>query len=176
MLETKRLTLRPFAPQDEGKFIAGIQDRELRRMYGFPTELSRDTARRIFAQFSNLSVALSLVRQADGALVGFLLDVPSELPKEMLQTLPEGGRTLAFTTFAPYRRQGYMREAIRAVMEQHIGAGDASYLHGGHFLLNRPCQCLLAGLGFSIYGGHTVGTYAVTDEICMLKKKQRRRK
>ena len=175
-LHTERLTLRPFSPQDADAFIVGIEDRELRRMYGFPLELSKDTAHRIFAHFSELPMALSLVRNEDNAMIGFLLDVPAELPEPMLRTLPEGGRTLAFATFVPYQRQGYMREAIQAVMEQHSSAGDASYLHGGHFLLNRPCQCLLAGLGFSIYGGHTVGTHDVTDEIRMLKKKQRRRK
>lgn len=168
MLETKRLILRPFSPADEDAFIAGIEDVELRRMYGFSTELSRDTARRIFAQFSGLSTALSLVRREDGALVGFLLDVPVELPEPMLQTLPEGGRTLAFATFAPHRRQGYMREAIQAVMEQHSNNRDASYLHGGHFLLNRPCQCLLAGLGFRMHGQHIAGACTIIDEIYVL--------
>ena len=168
ILHTKRLTLRPFSPQDEGPFIIGIQDIELRRMYGLPAELSLDTARRIFEQFSNLSVSLSLIRSEDDALIGFLLDVPAELPEPMLRTLPEGGRTLAFATFAPYQRQGYMREAIQAVMDQHSNARDASYLHGGHFVYNVPSQRLLAGLGFTIYGGHPVGIHNVTDEIRML--------
>ena len=138
-------------------------------MYGFPAELSRDTASRIFAQFSSLSIALSLVCKADGAFIGFLLDVPAELPRPMLQTLPEGGRTLAFATFPPYQRQGYMREAIAALMEQHGRAGDASYLHGGHFPFNRPSQRLLAGLGFMPYGQHSVGTRTVIDEIRILQ-------
>ena len=168
MLETKRLTLRPLSPQDEDAFIVGIGDRELRRMYGFPAELSRDTGHRIYAQFSGLSTALSLVRKADGDLIGFLLDVPAELPRDMLRTLPEGGRTLAFATFAPYRRQGYMREAIQAVMEQHSKAKDTPYLHGGHFPFNVPSQRLLAGLGFTPHGQHTVGIHAVIDEIRML--------
>lgn len=168
MLETERLILRPFSPQDEREFIRGIQDRELRRMYGFPLELSKDTAHRIFAHFSELPTALSLVRNEDNALIGFLLDVSPELPEPMLRTLPEGGRTLAFATFAPYQRQGYMREAIQAVMEQHSSAGDASYLHGGHFPFNIPSQRLLAGLGFKPYGRHTVGSHAVIDAIRML--------
>ena len=49
MIETKRLVLRPLAPQDEEAFIRGIADDELRRMYGFPAELSADKARRIFS-------------------------------------------------------------------------------------------------------------------------------
>ena len=167
-LHTERLTLRPFSPPDEDAFIIGLEDRELRRMYGFPAELSEDTARRIFAHFSELSIALSLIRNEDKALIGFLLDVPAELPEHMLSTLPEGGRTLAFATFAPYQRQEYMREAIQAVMEQHTKNKDAAYLHGGHFPFNEPSQRLLAGLGFTLYGRHTVGTRDVIDEIRML--------
>ncbi len=168
MLETERLILRPFSAQDEDAFIAGIEDRELRRMYGFPTELSKDTVRRIFAQFSALSTDLSLVRKADGAVVGFLLDVPSELPTDMRRTLPEGGRTLAFATFTSYQRQGYMREAIRAWTEQHRAAKDAPYLHAGHFPFNGPSRRLLVSLGFTAYGQHTVGDVTILDEICML--------
>ena len=168
ILHTERLTLRPFSALDEDAFILGIEDRELRRMYGFPLELSKDTARRIFAHFSELPTALSLIRKADGILIGFLLDVPAELPEPMLQTLPEGGRTLAFATFVPYQRQGYMHEAVQAVMEQHTKNRDAAYLHGGHFPFNEPSQRLLAGLGFKPYGRHTVGSHAVIDEIRML--------
>jgi len=70
MIETERLILRPLSPQDKEAFIRGIADDELRRMYGFPAELSEDTARRIFAQFSK-QPAFGLVRKTDGALVGF---------------------------------------------------------------------------------------------------------
>ena len=172
ILRTNCLTLRPFSPQDEDAFILGIEDGELRRMYGFPGELSRDTARRIFEQFSSLHTALSLIRKADGILVGFLLDVPAELPESMLRTLPEGGRTLAFATFSPYQRQGYMREAIQAVMEQHINSKDTPYLHGGHFPFNEPSQRLLAGLGFTLYGQHSAGILTILDEIRMLQEKR----
>ena len=167
-LQTERLTLRLFSPQYEDAFIIGIKDRELRRMYGFPAELSKGTASKIFAHFSALSTALSLVRKADNILVGFLLDVPAELPELMLHTLPEGGRTLAFATFATFQRQGYMREAIQTVIEQHANARDASYLHGGHFPFNEPSQRLLASLGFTTYGQHTVGTHVIIDEIRIL--------
>ena len=167
-LQTERLTLRPFSPQDEDAFILGLEDRELRRMYGFPAELSKDTARRIFRQFSTLTTTFSLIRKADGILIGFLLDVPAELPEHILYTLPEGGRTLSFVTFVPYQRQGYMREAIQAVVEQHSEAEDVPYLHGGHFAFNEPSQRLFSGLGFTSYGQHTIGNVTILDEICML--------
>ena len=108
------------------------------------------------------------IRKANDILIGFLLDVPAELPEHILYTLPEGGRTLAFATYVPYQRQGYMREAIQAVVEQHSEAEDVPYLHGGHFPFNEPSQRLLSGLGFTSYGQHTIGNVTILDEICML--------
>ena len=168
LLQTERLILRPFSLQDEDAFITGIRDKELRRMYGFPAELSEDTARRIFVHFSELSTVVSLIRNEDKALVGFLLDVPAELPEHMLRTLPEGGRTLTFATFVSYQRQGYMGEAIRAIMERYSELMDVPYLHGGHFPFNEPSQRLLSRLGFTLYGQHTIGNVTILDEICML--------
>lgn len=168
MLQSERLILRPFMPQDEDAFVTGIEDDDLRHMYGFPMEMSREKAQRIFARFSQLSSAVSLIRRKDGAMVGFLLDVPLELPEQMACTLPEGGRTLAFATFPPYQRQGYMREAICAWMDQHRKAKDAPFLHAGHFSFNEPSQRLLAEMGFTAYGQHVVGTATIQDRICSL--------
>ena len=165
MIETTRLMLRPLSPRDEDAFLVGISDNELRRLYGFSAELSEDTARRIFARFSSLPTAYGLVRKADEALVGFLLDVPSELPEAMLCSLPEGGRTLAYATFPPYQRQGYMREALMALMEDRLRANDTPYLHCGHFPCNEPSQCLLRALGFVVHGQHALGKATIIDEI-----------
>ena len=164
MIETQRLILRPFAPQDEDAFIRGIADGELRRMYGFPAELSEEKSRRIFARFSTLP-AYGLVRKADGALIGFLLDVAPELPENMLHALPEGGRTLAYATFPPYQRQGYMREALTVLMKDRFRANGVPYLHCGHFPGNEPSQRLLRALGFMAHGQHALGKATIIDEI-----------
>ena len=165
MIETTRLMLRPLSPRDEDAFLVGISDDELRRLYGFPAELSEDTARRIFAHFSSLPTAYGLVRKADEALVGFLLDVPSELPEAMLRSLPEDGRTLAFATFPPYQRQGYMREALTVLMKDRFHANGVPYLHCGHFPFHEPSQRLLRSLGFVVHGQHALGKATIIDEI-----------
>lgn len=164
MIETKRLILRPLASQDEEAFIRGIADDELRRMYGFPAELSEERARRIFARFSVLS-AYGLVRKTDSTLVGFLLDVAPELPEEMLRSLPEGGRTLAYATFPLYQWQGYMREALAALIEEHFHSKSTSFIHCGHFPFNEPSEKLLLSLGFTPYGEHALGKATIIDKI-----------
>ncbi len=164
MIETKRLVLRPLAPQDEEAFLRGIADDELRRMYGFPAELSEERARRIFARFSVLP-AYGLVRKTDSTLVGFLLDVAPELPEEMLRSLPEGGRTLAYAIFLLYQRQGYMREALAALIEEHFHSKSTPFIHCGHFPFNEPSEKLLLSLGFTPYGQHALGKAAIIDKI-----------
>ena len=168
MIKTKRLVLHPFSPQDEDAFLAGIADDELRRMYGFPAELSEEKARRIFAQFSALPTAYGLVTKTDQSLVGFLLDVPTELPEAMQNSLPSGGRTLAYATFPTYQRQGYMREALAALIDDFSDAKAAPYLHCGHFPFNEPSEKLLHSLGFKPYGQHALGKAMIIDEIHFL--------
>ena len=161
-METERLIVRHLSPQDEAAFLSGIGDRELRRMYGLPLELSEERARQIFQRFSALPAAYGLIRKADDALIGFLLDVPSELPEDMQRTLPVGGRTLAYATFPPYQRQGYMREALLSMIRRH--EADAPYLHGGHFPFNAPSERLLLSLGFREYGQHALGKATIIDK------------
>ncbi len=165
MIETKRLILRPLSPQDEEAFIRGIADDELRRMYGFPAEMSEDKARRIFAHFLRLPTAYGLVRKTNDALMGFVLDVAPELPEDILHTLPEGGRTLAYATFRLYRRQGYMREALSALIDDHFRSEYVSFIHCGHFPFNEPSEKLLHSLGFIPYGHHASGSASIIDEI-----------
>ncbi len=167
-MDTERLTLRRLSPEDEAAFLTGLEDAELRRLYGFPTELPRETALRIFQQFAALPAAWGIVRREDGALTGFLLDVDLELPEADRRALPEGGRTLAFATFRPYQRQGYMREALRAIIGRHLRAKDAPFLHAGHFPFNGPSRALLQALGFRPYGERRLGTALIVDEILFL--------
>ena len=166
-MNTARLMLRPLLPQEEDPFVQGIASKELRRMYGFPIDLPQTTARRIFRRFMTLSDAYGLVRNSDAVLVGFLLDVAPELPESMLRTLPPGGRTLAYAVFEPYQRQGYMKEALKAMIDRHRQAGTP-YLHCGHFPGNEPSRQLLRSLGFTPHGCHALGGETILDEILPL--------
>ena len=97
--------------------------------------------------------------------MGFLLDVAPELPEEMLRSLPEGGRTLAYATFPLYQRQGYMREALAALIEEHFHSKSTPYIHCGHFPFNEPSEKLLLSLGFTHYGQHALGKATIIDKI-----------
>ncbi len=73
---------------------------------------------------------------------------------EYLQPYAPGGVEFGFTVYAPFLRQGYAREASKALMHwAHLAHGVA------RFVMtirpdNVPSQALAAGLGFVRIGSH----------------------
>ena len=163
--ETDRLVIRPMRETDEGAFIRGISDAELRAMYGFAAEMDEDVATRLFRRFCALQDAYVLEDRHMGDMIGFLLDVAPELPEEILAGLPGNGRTLAYAVFPEYQRKGYMREALREHIRRLTETTDTAYIHCGHFPENEPSEKLLRGLGFREYARHTAGNKEIVDEI-----------
>ena len=160
-MQSDRLIIRPMEKEDIAPFISGISDKSLRTAYGFPAELDQATARKIFDHFCSMDNSYSLILTATGTMVGFLLDVLPELPAEIASGLPGSGRTLAYSVFPKYQRQGFMEEALRA----YISNTESDYIHCGHFPENTPSKNLLQKLGFLEWTQHQVGSKIIVDEI-----------
>ena len=163
-VETERLVIRPMEDRDEEAFVRGISDRTLRVMYGFPAEMDETVPPQIFRHFRGLRDAYALDEKETGEMAGFLLDVAPELPAEISAHLPGGGRTLAFAVYLPYRRRGYMREALREYIRNLFETTDAAFIHCGHFPENLPSEKLLRRLGFREFSRHTAGKKEIVDE------------
>lgn len=165
-MESARLLIRPMEKnQDELSFISGISDGSLRTAYGFPADMDSDASSRVFQQFCGLEHALSLVEKASGEMIGFLLAVSPELPDEIRERLPGEGQTLAYAVFPPYQRQGYMTEALQAVLPDLFASPGTAFVHCGHFEDNEPSRKLLQKLGFHEYSRHMAGNRLIVDEI-----------
>ena len=119
------------------------------------------TARKIFDRFLSMETAYSMIRINTGIMIGFLLDVLPELPECIASGLPNNGRTLAYSVFPVFQRQGYMEEALRA----YISSIEFEYIHCGHFPENTPSKNLLQKLGFHKWAQHQVGSKIIVDEI-----------
>ena len=167
-IATKRLLLRQMGLSDQDAFLQGTADRELRRLYGLPDVMPEAQRERFFRRLCDMPGAYSIYETASGHLTGFVLDVPPELPEDMLSALPGQGRTLTFASFRPYQRRGYMREALTSVIKRHSQTKDAAFIHCGHFPFNEPSRNLLLSLGFQEYGQHTVGQSIIIDKIRFL--------
>ena len=165
IIKTARLVIRPMADADEGTFIRGIGDRDLRVMYGFPAEMDESFPSRRFRQFRGLPGAFALEEKETGEMAGFLLDVAPELPEDISGKLPGNGRTLAYAVYPDYQRRGYMREALREYLRCVFETTDTAYIHCGHFPENLPSERLLRGLGFREFARHMAGKKEIVDEI-----------
>jgi ribosomal-protein-alanine N-acetyltransferase len=165
MSETARLILRPLCEGDRASFIAGIQNRELCRLYGFSENMDAARAEKIFEQFRHLSDAYAIVEKKNQIMVGFLLDVSPELPENMRFRMPESGRTFAYAIFTPYQRRGYMSEALEALISGAFQKNDVDFIHCGHFDYNSASEKLLQKLGFQVVGRHVFRDKMIVDEM-----------
>ena len=165
MMKTARLKIRPLAVADRASFIRGIQDRELCKLYGFPEKMNDGIAEQIFEHFLGLQNAFALTCADSGSMIGFVLDLQTELPQETKAALPPKGRTFAYATFPPFQRQGYMLEALRALIDEAFQNREIDYIHCGRFEYNEPSEMLLRKLGFSEFQRHRYRDKTIVDEI-----------
>ncbi len=153
-IETERMRLRP--PR-HGDFRAWAALREASRDFLQPWEpawsadhLSRRSftnrvywAGRSIAQGSALP--LFLIRRADGALLG-------ALTIDNIRRGPAQAGTAGYWVGQPFARQGYMREALEAVVHHCFEVLDLSRLEAGCLPENAASRGLLEKVGFKYEG------------------------
>ncbi len=153
-LETDRLTLR--TPQHTD-FRAWSSLRAASRDFltqwepaWAPNHLTRKafTNRVYWAQRSvtgGTAVPLFLIRRSDDTLVG-------AITLDNIQRGPSQAGTLGYWTGEPFARQGYMREAIGAMVHHAFHQLDLSRIVAGCLPENAPSRGLLEKCGFKYEG------------------------
>jgi ribosomal-protein-alanine N-acetyltransferase len=153
-LETERLTLR--LPQ-HSDFRAWAALRSESRAFLSPWDpvwaadaLSRKAfTNRVYwaarAEAAGTAVPLLLIRRADGALVG-------GVTLDNIRRGPAQAGTLGYWVGAPFARQGYMREALEAVVHFAFSELDLSRLEAGCLPENAASRGVLEKVGFKYEG------------------------
>ncbi|MCB1358418.1 MAG: GNAT family N-acetyltransferase [Maritimibacter sp.] len=153
-IETERMTLRP--PQ-HGDLAAWAALRDQSREFLEPWEptwshdhLSRKnfTNRVYWANRSitqGTALPLFLVRRGDGAVLG-------ALTVDHIRRGPAQAGTTGYWVGAPYARQGYMREALAAVVHYAFTELDLSRLEAGCLPENAASRGLLEKVGYKYEG------------------------
>ncbi|WP_296423559.1 GNAT family protein [Yoonia sp.] len=153
-VETERLTLRP--PM-HGDFRAWTALRQASAEFLIPWEptwaadhLSRKafTNRVYWAQRSianGTAMPLFLVRRADDMLLG-------AITLDNIRRGPAQAGTTGYWIGAPFARQGYMREAIAAVVHHAFTTLDISRIEAGCLPENAPSRRLLEQCGYKYEG------------------------
>lgn len=153
-LETERLTLRPPAHGDYRTWASLRQD-SADFLKGWEPVWSRDhltrksfTNRVYWAQRSinnGNAVPLFLTRREDGALLG-------AITLDHIRRGPAQAGTTGYWIGAPYARQGYMKEAIAAVVHYAFHTLDLSRIEAGCLPENTPSRRLLEQCGYKYEG------------------------
>ena len=153
-IETERLTLRP--PQ-HSDFRPWVALREASRDFLTPWEptwapdhLSRKsfTNRVYWAQRSisqGTAVPLFLFRREDEVLLG-------AITLDHIKRGPSQSATTGYWIGEPHKRQGYMREAIQAVVHHAFSTLDLSRIEAGCLEENKPSRRLLEKCGYKYEG------------------------
>jgi ribosomal-protein-alanine N-acetyltransferase len=153
-IETERLTLRPPIHADFREWSAlRVKSRDYLTMWEpawAEDHLTRKafTNRVYWAQRSvsgGTALPLFLYRRDDQVLVG-------AITLDNIRRGPSQSGTLGYWTGAPFARQGYMREAIDAVVHHAFTRLDLSRVEAACLPENTPSRGLLEKTGFKYEG------------------------
>ena len=153
-IETDRLTLRPPQHADWRPWAdLRLESKDFLQPWDpiwSPDHLSRKsfTNRVYWAQRSianDMALPLFLVRRSDQALVG-------ALTVDNIRRGPSQCGTTGYWIGQRYARQGYMREAIKAVVHYAFTTMDLSRLEAGCLPENAPSRGLLESCGYKYEG------------------------
>jgi len=153
-LDTERLILRPPAHSDYRAWTSLRQDSAAFLTPWEPTwaedHLSRKsfTNRVYWAQRSitnGTAVPLSLIRRSDDMLLG-------AITLDNIRRGPAQAGTTGYWIGEPFARQGYMREAIAAVVHHAFTSIDLSRIEAGCLPENTPSRRLLESCGYKYEG------------------------
>lgn len=153
-IETGRMTLRPPQMGDWPAWAALLRDSAEFLKPWEPTWASDHLSRRAFTNrvawarrsvSQGPAVPLFLIRREDGMLLG-------AITLDNIRRGPAQSGTTGYWVGEPFARQGYMREAVMAVVDYAFGTLDLSRIEAGCLPENTPSRRLLEGCGYKYEG------------------------
>lgn len=155
MMETERLTIRQFTTEDAEAMHPLFCDAEAMRLVGMCpafTDLPQTVER--LERWSKSETRLAIVHRDSGQVIGYLAVNPDSEEDR------EDTRELGFALRADYRGQGYMQEAIKAVL-QELRRQNIVYVWACCFTENTASEKLIQALHFTF---QQQGTYDAPND------------
>ena len=170
LIETPRITLRPFRESDLPDLFEYLSQKEQRRLSGNCVVESLDDARAVMDRILDPSRpprSFALVLKAENKVVGnlsvgcypFLEDDP------ILQSLR--GVSFSYALNENYWRLGLMTELLRAVYPLLFEKGKLDYIQSGYFDFNAASAALQKKLGMQLW---TEGVFEQNGERIKTKE------
>ena len=108
----------------------------------------------------------ALVLKESGHVVGHICAGelnPPLLEREELRG--KRGVSLSFSLHRALRRQGLMREALEALLEELFRSGGIDFVNSGYFSFNEASAALHRSLGFRTLFSHVIERNGETIEV-----------
>ena len=164
MNKTERLILRSFRSEDFDDVYAYVKDPYLLKMIGWPEIDNEETGHMIFNNILEHGNYIALEHKKDGKVIGSIGFGKIENNRLLYDRVQiddklknKKGCSLFFSLSAAYRRNGYMFEALTAVINKLIYEDNIDYINCSYFSFNDPSRQLQQKLGFHYYWTHTEG-------------------
>ncbi|MDD5935317.1 MAG: GNAT family N-acetyltransferase [Clostridiales bacterium] len=142
MMETERLLLRHFIKNDAKEAHELFSDEEAMRMDGmYPLFTHFEETKERIDHWVNSEKHLAIVLKETGELLGYVVINPDS------EEGREDTRELGFALISKYRGNGYMKEAINAVLKE-LSKRNIVYVWACCFKENIPSERLIRSIGF----------------------------
>ena len=151
-IETKRLSIRPYATSDFDEYFAYIMDPELQYMLGLNNVSDRDSALETFQWLLDNREFLAIVDNESGKAIGHIcIHPPIEPLSKDLTFDGELGCSLSFAISKTMRRKGYMEEALSSLIDELFNGRGLDFIDCEYTSFNTASHYLQNKLGFEFW-------------------------
>lgn len=145
MLETKRLILRTPVMQDAQAYLA-LRNSEFVLRYNAMSQQTLEQAQNYLAEENSEEQKLILLQKDTEKVIGMVFITEDSLRWDV------SSKEISYFLAESYARQGYMTEALTAVIRYLFDSGEVSCITARSFVPNTASRRLLSGLGFQQEG------------------------
>lgn len=149
-LTTERLHIRPWREADREAFLDYFRDPELWRMMGYRLDMTDEDLEKDFAwRLENPEKVLAVALRENDRVIGHIV-VSDPNPPVLADPVwgRKKGKSFSFALHRDCRRQGLMKEALRAVIDRLFTEDPTlEFVNGGWFSFNPASEALHRSLG-----------------------------
>ena len=146
LLNTERLVLRCFAPNDAVDVYAYAQSEQVGPMAGWAPHESLEDSRKVVEWFIEMGEVWAIVEKRTGHVIGSI-----GLHRDGSRRI-EGARSLGYALGESSWGQGYATEACREVLRYAFEELECPVVGASHFPFNHKSKRVIRKLGFSYEG------------------------
>jgi len=168
VLESERLILRPFCPEDLDDLYAYASVEGVGEMAGWRHHESKEESERILRMFIDEDRVFALVLKDSGKVIGSLGIEKYGLEDKLTEFDGYLGREIGYVLSKEYWGKGLMPEAVSTVIDYLFGVMDLDFLTCGYFDFNSQSKRVQEKCGFKPYRRLQMETSMGTSESGVL--------